>query len=258
MHTVDRTRISDQIFQHLKDDIIAGNLPHGVKLPAERELAERYRVSNPTVREAVRALDLLGFVDVKHGSGAYVSADPAALIATGLAAAIQLSNIGVVQVLGVFAALCQHAAAQAAELATPDDHERLHAALAALDAANTVEAAAEATRNFHDMVAKASHNPLLAALCQFLARIQVELGIELAGRSLPVWRGVFAKLRPVRLRLVAAIVGGQPSSAAAIAQEFCQDAIEAITSLPKARKVRLADPQLHKLLSTMIHRIARP
>jgi len=255
---VDRTRVSDQIFQHLKDDIIAGNLPRGAKLPAEREMAERYKVSNPTVREAVRALDLLGFVDVKHGSGAYVSVDPTALIASSLAAAIQLTDIGVVQVLGVFAALFQHAAGLAAEVATADEHSRLQAALAAIDAAATAEAAADATHAFHGTIAAASHNPLLAALCQFLARVQIELGSELAGGSLAIWRKVFAKLRPIRVQLVAAIVERQSSDASALAQEFCRIAIDAITSLPKAKEVRLGDPALHKLMSTMISRIARP
>lgn len=257
MHHVDRTRVSDQIFQRLKDEIVAGTLPRGAKLPAERELAERYQVSNPTVREAVRALDLLGFVDVKHGSGAFVSVDPAALIATSLAAAIQLTEIGVVQVLDVFGALNQHAAALAAGAATTGDHARLRSALAAIEAANTAEAAAEATRDFHGAVADASHNPLLAALCQFLSRVQIELGVELAGGSFEVWRKVFTKLRPVRRRLVETIVNRDRIGASALAQEFHRSAVDAVTSLPKAKEVRLDDPMLHKLLSSMMGRIVK-
>ncbi len=257
MQHVDRTRISDQIFQRLKDEIVAGTLPRGAKLPAERELAERYQVSNPTVREAVRALDLLGFVDVKHGSGAYVSADPAALIATSLAAAIQLTEIGVVQVLGVFGALNQHAAALAAEAATSGDHAVLRSTLAAIEAARTAEAAADALRHFHGAVATASHNPLLAALCHFLSQIQIELGVELAGGSFAVWRKVLAKLRPARRRLVEAIISRDREEASALAQEFHRSAVDAVTSLPKAKEVRLDDPMLHKLLSSMMGRIVR-
>lgn len=254
---VDRTRISDQIFRRLKDEIVAGTLPRGAKLPAERELAERYQVSNPTVREAVRALDLLGFVDVKHGSGAYVSVDPTALIATSMAVAIQLTEIGVVQVLSVFGALSQHAAALAAEAATPGDHAMLRSTLAAVEAARTAEAAASALRDFHGAVAAASHNPLLAALCQFLARIQIELGVELAGGSSAVWRKVLATLRPARRSLVEAIISRDREQAGALAQEFHRSAVDAVTSLPKAKEIRLADPMLHTLLSSTMGRIVR-
>jgi GntR family transcriptional repressor for pyruvate dehydrogenase complex len=52
---VDRSRVADQIFKDLRHQIVLGELPRGSKLPTERELAERYQVSGPTVREAIRA-----------------------------------------------------------------------------------------------------------------------------------------------------------------------------------------------------------
>jgi GntR family transcriptional regulator, transcriptional repressor for pyruvate dehydrogenase complex len=52
----------------------AGRLSAGVKLPSERDLAEQLDVSRPTVREALRALSILGVLEFRHGGGAYVSA----------------------------------------------------------------------------------------------------------------------------------------------------------------------------------------
>ena len=55
----DRSRMADKIFKDLKNSIVLGEIAQGSKLPSEKELALRYGVSGPTVREAVRGLSLL-------------------------------------------------------------------------------------------------------------------------------------------------------------------------------------------------------
>jgi GntR family hexuronate regulon transcriptional repressor len=66
----------DRLYQDLARKLIAelnaGRHPVGSRLPAERELAQQYAVSRPTVREAVIALEVQGLVEVRIGSGAYV------------------------------------------------------------------------------------------------------------------------------------------------------------------------------------------
>ncbi|MEO6716123.1 MAG: FadR/GntR family transcriptional regulator [Novosphingobium sp.] len=70
------TRAKDRLYQDLARKLIAelagGNYPVGSRLPAERELAQQYNVSRPTVREAVIAMEVQGLVEVRVGSGAYV------------------------------------------------------------------------------------------------------------------------------------------------------------------------------------------
>ena len=72
---------NDRLYQDLARKLIAelasGKFPVGSRLPAERELAQQYAVSRPTVREAVIALEVQGLVEVRIGSGAYVIALPA-------------------------------------------------------------------------------------------------------------------------------------------------------------------------------------
>ena len=68
-------RLSDKVAATIRDTILSGRLRSGDLLPSERELAQRYEVSGPTVREAIRGLTLLGLADVRHGSGAFVTAD---------------------------------------------------------------------------------------------------------------------------------------------------------------------------------------
>src|SRR6185295_17279969 len=50
-----------------------GNLRPGNRLPPERELIEIFRISRPSLREALRALSILGVIESRHGGGAFVT-----------------------------------------------------------------------------------------------------------------------------------------------------------------------------------------
>lgn len=65
-------RLYQDLARSLLEELASGMYPVGARLPAERELAVKYNVSRPTVREAIIALEVQGLVEVKVGSGAYV------------------------------------------------------------------------------------------------------------------------------------------------------------------------------------------
>lgn len=69
-------RIYREIAEKISEKIISGEYAAGVRLPAERELAESFDVSRSSIREALIALEISGFVDVKLGSGVYVRSMP--------------------------------------------------------------------------------------------------------------------------------------------------------------------------------------
>ncbi|OLE19869.1 MAG: hypothetical protein AUG50_02320 [Betaproteobacteria bacterium 13_1_20CM_3_63_8] len=66
--SIRRNGIGQQIVDDLRNQILEGALARGAKLPTERELAEGYGVSGPTVREAIKALKAMRLVEVHHGS----------------------------------------------------------------------------------------------------------------------------------------------------------------------------------------------
>jgi len=77
-----RAVVSEQVAQRLLSLIQSGNLKPGQQLPPERELAVTLDVSRPSLREALRALSLLGVVRIRPGGGAFVTAlDPESLLA---------------------------------------------------------------------------------------------------------------------------------------------------------------------------------
>jgi GntR family transcriptional regulator len=68
-----RPSLVDQVRRGLLDDLEAGRLERGTKLPNENELADRFDVSRATVREAVLGLLDMGYLSRRHGSGTYVT-----------------------------------------------------------------------------------------------------------------------------------------------------------------------------------------
>src|ERR1700733_11460808 len=70
---IERSSIAEQVAKKLLDLIRTRNLKPGDMLPTERELAAMMQVSRPSVREAIRGLQILGVLKVRQGYGIYVS-----------------------------------------------------------------------------------------------------------------------------------------------------------------------------------------
>jgi DNA-binding FadR family transcriptional regulator len=72
LQAVEPQRLYRQIAEQLRSLIVGGEFPPGGRLPAERDLAKQLGVSRPSVREALIALEVEGWVEVRTGSGVYV------------------------------------------------------------------------------------------------------------------------------------------------------------------------------------------
>ena len=77
-------RRSDECPEQIRNLIIREELAEGARLPGERELAERFGASRPTVSQALRSLSLMGLVEIRHGSGSYVVRRPEAMVAASV------------------------------------------------------------------------------------------------------------------------------------------------------------------------------
>jgi DNA-binding FadR family transcriptional regulator len=158
LEAVEARRLYRQIADQLRALIDSGEYRVGSRLPTERDLAEQLKVSRPTVREALIALEVEGRVRIRVGSGIYVS-EPAAL-APPLPAAAEIE--GPFELLRAREFLEGAIAEQAARVATPADIARIDASL---DAMATVQHPGEASmihdRAFHVAVAGCLDNAVL-------------------------------------------------------------------------------------------------
>ena len=68
-------RVSEEVLSQLKESILLGKFKSGEKLPSERELTEEFQVSRGVIREAIRILEITGFVVLRQGptGGAFVT-----------------------------------------------------------------------------------------------------------------------------------------------------------------------------------------
>jgi GntR family transcriptional repressor for pyruvate dehydrogenase complex len=69
----EKQSLGQQVVSRVLELVRTGNLRPGDRLPPERELIEIFRISRPSLREALRALSILGVVEARHGGGAYVT-----------------------------------------------------------------------------------------------------------------------------------------------------------------------------------------
>ncbi len=133
----------------------------GERLPADRELAERFGVSRPTAREAILALELVGAITVRHGDGTYV-ADPGARFLDRARIDFGASPREVMQARitvepPVSALLTQHAdAASLAEI-----QRELDEAAALVDDVSALPTFVDYSLRFHARLAALCRNPIL-------------------------------------------------------------------------------------------------
>lgn len=65
--------LSDKLAQRIRAMIQKGDYSQGDRLPPIMEMARRFGVGHPTIREALKKLETMGFVEIRHGSGVYVT-----------------------------------------------------------------------------------------------------------------------------------------------------------------------------------------
>jgi DNA-binding FadR family transcriptional regulator len=145
--------------------ITSGELGPGDRLPAERDLALRLGISRSTIREAIRGLNMLRVLDVRHGDGIFItSLDAPRLLEVSSFAMQLLRDHEVLDMFEVRAILEGAAAALASARITEEQRVALGDRLHVLDTATGVDELLEADIAFHASVAAAAGNPMLASL----------------------------------------------------------------------------------------------
>lgn len=153
-------RIADQIVRLIK----RGEYKTGSRLPPERDLARLLKVSRPSVREALIALEVEGFVEVRVGSGVYVAEPRAAARARTPDRSSRLNaDSGPFELISARRLLESECAALAARNASAAQVKRMRAALAAMARDRKRDEMPLANdRRFHLEIAEASGNSALA------------------------------------------------------------------------------------------------
>jgi GntR family transcriptional regulator, transcriptional repressor for pyruvate dehydrogenase complex len=89
---VSSRRVSEQVADQIRGLITRERLAEGDRLPPERDLAEGFGVSRPMVSQALRMLSLMGLVEIRQGSGAYVLRRPQHMVAASVSLMLDLDQ----------------------------------------------------------------------------------------------------------------------------------------------------------------------
>jgi DNA-binding FadR family transcriptional regulator len=157
-------RLYERVAHDLSGKIAAGQYGLSQRLPSERDLAQTYAVSRPTIREAIIALELDGLVEVRLGSGVYVTAR----LPRGGKAGV--TDIGPFELLEARRAIEGESCALAAVLISDEELDELQALVAEMQAENArdVVMSEDADRRFHMTIANASQNSAMVAAVEML------------------------------------------------------------------------------------------
>ncbi|HTE63180.1 MAG TPA: FCD domain-containing protein [Solirubrobacteraceae bacterium] len=157
--------VTDEAIEGIRRLIAGGEFPPGSRLPKESELALRLGVSRNSLREAVRALELVGVVEARQGDGTYVTSLEPSLLLDVMSYVIDFSHDeAILQLLEVRRLLEPAATALAAARVTEEELEQIAAALDEMDRSTEPEPLLRADAAFHAAIARASGNAPLGAL----------------------------------------------------------------------------------------------
>ena len=214
-------KVSEQLSAHID----SGSVAPGERLPSERDLAEQFGVSRPTIREAMIALELAGRVEIRSGSGVYVRD-----LGKTETAALPDDAPGPLELLEARYYIESDAAALAAERAGDAEIEAMEQAFQAMKLENrTPDSQEEADERFHMLIAKASGNSALHAAIQQLWQIRRTSAMSVFFHDKLRERGIKPIIRDHRA-ILDAIRKRDGDAARKTMQKHLQDVLDAIVS----------------------------
>jgi GntR family transcriptional repressor for pyruvate dehydrogenase complex len=153
-------RISDQVFDQLRELIFRGELKPGEQIMPERELAEALNVSRISVRDAIKKLAVMGLLEQRQGQGTFVRS-PDAKAQNPLAIMMETQNASLEDLLEVRMGLECYPASLAAKRASASDIQFLEKSIEEMRSeVQSGRLGTEADVSFHMAIAYATKNPL--------------------------------------------------------------------------------------------------
>jgi GntR family transcriptional repressor for pyruvate dehydrogenase complex len=168
-HSADSS-VANRVISELKRLIERGDLKPGSRLPSERKLAIKLKISRPSLRAGLRSLAAMGLLRSRRGSGTYIAQDPQILDGQALNMMAALHGFTHSEMFEARQILETHLAGMAAERATQEQLTLLSEEIASMYASqeDPQEYLVHDVR-FHRIIAGACGNSLLASVMDMVA-----------------------------------------------------------------------------------------
>ncbi|TDF39369.1 GntR family transcriptional regulator [Alteromonadaceae bacterium M269] len=229
MRRVKTKKLSDVIAEQLEGMILDGTFLSGQKLPPERELAERFEVSRPSIREAIQKLEARDLLDRKQGGGTFVKGRISSIVNDPLIEMISSRPETQFDLLEFRHGLEGMAAYYATLRAGPEELEKLKITYEKVQQTQAADKEsdpdfalhAEALVNFYLSMAEATHNAVLLHVIRGLAPILQE-NIQCNLQALSVKPDAVEEINRRRHQIVIAITESDAVSAKTASDELIE------------------------------------
>ena len=171
-----KNKTTDIIIDKIRTAILEGKLKPGDRLPPEKELGEQFQVSKQTLRESLRALEHMGMLVMRKGSGggAFIVEVEEQVVTQNLANYLYFKNLSIENLSELRRIMEPHAARCAAERMSAQGHERL---LTLNDETRkwieirNWEQVTQTEIQFHRLIARQTNNPILILILDFVENL---------------------------------------------------------------------------------------
>lgn len=161
---VKNTKVYEQVIEQIKYMIVSGELKKGDRLPPERELVERLQVSRTSVREALRALQIIGLVECKQGGGNFIREQFEDNLIEPLSLMFTLQDSRNSEILELRRVLEVETASLAARNISDEELNSLSEIIAGMKSHPDEQENVVLDKKFHYIIARASRNNLIVSI----------------------------------------------------------------------------------------------
>ncbi|RJX32267.1 MAG: FadR family transcriptional regulator [Desulfarculus sp.] len=174
---VKNRRTFEEVSASIKELILDGTLKVGDRLPAETQLAQQFNVGRQTIREALRLLELSGFITVQRGGGGGTIIKDTILrrISDLFIDAFRMRRVGIAAITQARLEVERVILDYALNNAGPEDLQKLRANVG--QAQKVIQAgrlATEANAQFHGLLAKATGNPVFVMVLESIMAVHLD------------------------------------------------------------------------------------
>jgi DNA-binding FadR family transcriptional regulator len=171
---IEKIVLIDQIIGVIKRQISEGKIRPGDKIPGERTLSDLFHVSRPSIRQALKALAVLGVLNIRHGSATTLSKDISNLLLNPLKFMSILYNVEVPEFFEARKTIEVELARKAAIHATKEDIDMMRQCLdKAENNINNPDVFLYSEKHFHECIFTASRSRILAAMINSLTTLLI-------------------------------------------------------------------------------------
>lgn len=222
-------RLYLEVADQLSGLISEGQIKAGERLPSERELATKFGVSRPTIREAMIALEIAGAVEIRTGSGIYAAKQVPVL-------QVNDAGPGPYEILEARRIIECEAASLASARITDKQLEDLSEALTSMEIENQQGLSEKADRKFHTIIAQASQNSAISSMVIWLWELRDNSQLSTIFHQRARDRAIHPSINDHRL-ILSALRQRDPTAAHNAMHQHFTGAIEAVTLMLDEKEI---------------------